>query len=59
MCPGNQGLGSGAPRLGGKSLTFTSGWGELYLGLWSLLGLYGRAGHGKDCWMTKCVSGGT
>lgn len=30
--------------------------GELYLGLWSLLGLYGRAGHGKDCWVAKCIS---
>lgn len=46
MCPEDQGLGNGAAHLGGRSRNHSSNLWGLYLGQWSLLELWGKAG----CW---------
>lgn len=48
VCPGDQGLGSGETQLRGRSLTCSPDWCGLYLDLWSLQELWGRAGYGED-----------
>lgn len=48
MCPEVWGLETGAAQMGGQPCSCSSNWCGLCLGLWSLLELWGTAGHRED-----------